>query len=133
MRTHNLFISHSWAYNNAYASLVKLLNNRNYFSYKNYSVPISNPIHTNGTDAQLYAAITNKIAPCHAVVVVAGVYASHSKWINKEIQIAKKYNKPIIAIKPWAAKNTSAFVKENANEIIGWNTESIVSAIRKWS
>ena len=39
MRTHNLFISHSWTYEDTYSKLVGLLTNRAYFRYKNYSVP----------------------------------------------------------------------------------------------
>jgi len=47
-KTYNLFISHSWAYPNAYNNLVNLLDNRGYFPYKNHSIPIHDPIHTNG-------------------------------------------------------------------------------------
>jgi len=35
--------------------------------------------------------------PCGAIIILAGVYATYSKWINKEIAIAQKYNKPILA------------------------------------
>lgn len=37
--TYNLFISHSWAYSDAYEKLVNMLNAKPYFDYKNYSVP----------------------------------------------------------------------------------------------
>ena len=39
--------------------------------------------------------------------------------------------KPIIAIQPWGAEKTSIVVKNAANEIVSWNTDSIVNAIRK--
>ena len=32
--TYNLFISHSWAYSDAYEKLIKLLDNRGNFPYK---------------------------------------------------------------------------------------------------
>ena len=48
MKTFNLFISHSWAYSDAYEKLVNLLDARAYFSYRNYSVPQDDPLHTNG-------------------------------------------------------------------------------------
>jgi hypothetical protein len=67
---------------------------------------------------------------------MAGVYATHSKWINKEIDIAKRQfttPKPIVAVKPWAQTNVSSVVRENANELVGWNTESVVAAIRRWA
>ena len=42
---YNLFISHSWTYSDAYENLTGLLDNANYFMYKNYSVPKNDPIH----------------------------------------------------------------------------------------
>jgi len=134
--TYNLFISHSWAYSDAYEKLISLLDDRGYFTYKDFSVPKSDPIHTNGTDKQLYDAIYNKILLCNSVIILAGVYSSYSKWIDKEIQIAKKgftTPKPIIAIEPWGAEKTSKLVKDNADIVVGWNTESVVNAIRSLS
>lgn len=134
--TYNLFISHSWAYSDAYEKLISLLDNRGYFPYKDFSVPKSDPIHTNGTDKQLYDAIYNKIYLCNSVIIMAGVYSSYSKWIDKEIQIAKKgftVPKPIIAIEPWGSERTSKIVTDNADIVVGWNTESVVNAIRNLS
>ena len=134
MKTYNLFISHSWAYSNTYNGLVNLLDARKYFSYRNYSVPKDDPVHTTGTDKALYAAIKKKVSPCSVVLILAGVYSSYSKWIDKEIQIAQtefSSIKPIIAIKPRGNQRTSTKVTEAANKIVGWNTESIVSAIRE--
>ncbi len=132
--THNLFISHSWAYGDVYDKLIKMLDNRAYFYYNNYSVPKDDPIHTNGTNKELYAAIYNKIYRSNVVIILAGVYSSHSKWIDNEIYIAKNdfsSPKPIIAIEPWGAEKTSKVVKDSADLIVGWNTESIVDAIRQ--
>lgn len=134
MKTYNLFISHSWSYSTAYDNLVKLLSQRPYFSYRDYSVPKDDPIHTNGTDRQLYNAIKNKMVPSSVVLIVAGVYATYSKWIDKEIYIAQKEflsPKPIIAIRPWGNERMSTKVTEAADKIVGWNTESVVSAIRE--
>ena len=39
-------------------------------------------------------------------------------------------NKKIIAIEPWGAEKTSRIVKDAADVIVGWNTDSIVNAIR---
>ena len=35
--------------------------------------------------------------------------------------MAKKYNKPIIAVQPWGAERTSSIVKNAADVIVGWN------------
>ena len=134
MKTYNLFISHSWAYGSQYENLINLLNKRSYFFYRDCSVPKDDPLHTRGTDRALYNAIKGQISPSSIVLILAGVYASYSKWIDKEIQIAQTEfltTKPILAIEPWGSQRTSVKVKNAADKIVGWNTESIVSAIRE--
>lgn len=127
---YNLFISHSWAYGDAYEKLVSMLDSKPYFSYKNYSVPQDDPIHKTSYDYQLREAIRRQIQPSSCVLVLAGVYATYSKWINIEIELAKQLGKTIIAIQPWASERTSVIVKNSADRIVGWNTDSIVGAIR---
>lgn len=131
MRTFNLFISHSWNYSDAYQKFTNLLDNRAYFYYKNYSVPPENPITGARTDRQLSDAIENKIRACSVVIIMAGVYSTYSKWINKEIEIAQRLGKPILAVKPFGASKISAVVRQAANLECNWNTESIVDSIRQ--
>lgn len=136
MKTYNIFISHSWSYPDAFDSLRNLLDNRPYFSYRDYSVPKDEPVHTSGTDKELYEAIVNRMRPCHVVVIMAGVYSTYSKWINKEIRAATKgflNPKPIIGIKPRGQTNVASVVAVNADALVGWNTEAIVTAIRRYS
>lgn len=130
MTTYNLFISHSWTYGDAYDKLVKMLNSKPYFNYKNYSVPKDNPIHRVTLDWKLKDAIREQIRPASCVLIMAGVYSTYSKWINIEIELAKEMGKRIIAIEPWGSERTSAVVKEAANKVVKWNTDSIVEAIR---
>ena len=134
LKTYNLFISHSWASSDTYNGLVDLLDARKYFSYRNYSVPKDDPLHTSGTDKELYAAIKRQMTPCSVVLILAGIYASYSKWIDKEIRIAQTEfwnSKPILAIEPWGSQKTSVKVKDAADKIVRWNTESTVAAIRE--
>ena len=135
MKTYNLFISHSWAYTDSYEKLVNLLDNKPYFDYRNYSVPKDDPVHTYGTDYELYEAIKRQMSPTHVIVILAGIYATYSKWINNEIKIAQtefQTPKPILAIEPWGSERTSTVVKKAADKVVKWNTESIVSAIREF-
>ena len=127
-----LFISHSWSYGDAYDGLVKLLDKAPRFEYRNYSVPENDPVHDAATDTALKKAILQQMNACQIVIVIAGVYATYSKWINIELDLAKKhFDKPVLAIKPWASKRTSTVVQDAADCIVGWNTNSIVGAIRQ--
>lgn len=92
---------------------------------------MNDPIHTDGTDEQLYEAIKNKISGTNCVLILAGVYSTYSTWINKEIEISKAFGKPIIAIEYWGAERTSAIVKNNADVIVKWQGASIVKAIKE--
>lgn len=129
---YNLFISHSWSYGSQYDGLVHLLDAADNFSYKNYSVPKDDPIHNAPHDYQLKAAIQNQMRPASCIIILAGVYATYSKWINIEIKLAQEMGKKIIAVEPWGATRTSVTVKKAADEVVGWNTNSIVKAIRGW-
>lgn len=131
---YNLFISHSWAYSNEYTNLVNLLDQAMRFQYKNYSVPKDSPIHNAPTDEQLRAAIREQMSHASCVLILAGVYATRSKWINIEIDLAKNgfaAPKKIIAIVPWGQQRISSVVQNAADEIVYWNTSSIVNDIQQ--
>ena len=127
---YNLFISHSWTYSSMYSGLVDLLDRAPYFSYKNYSVPKDSPIHNARNDSEVREAIRNQMRSASCVLILAGVYATYSKWINIEIDLAKEMGKKIIAVEAFGAERSSAVVKNAADYVVRWRTDSIVSAIR---
>lgn len=71
------------------------------------------------------------MAPCRCILILAGVHATYSKWISKEIEIAKSMKKRIIAIEPFGSEHTSSYVKENADIIVKWRGKSIKDAIEQ--
>ncbi len=135
LKTYDLFISHAWKYGDEYEHLVDLLDNAPNFLYRNYSAPKDKPLkNLDSTDVmtklEIANAIERKISPVNAVIVISGMYAYNREWMNKEIDIAQKFNKPIIAVKPWGNKLMPTFITRTATEIVNWNSDSIVSAIR---
>lgn len=127
MDTIRLFISHSWNYGD-YEKMVKLLEGRVYFDFQESSVPASDPL--TGTNQQVWEAIYNKIRWAQVIVLTAGVYATYSGSIKKEIEFAKSIRKPIIAVVPLGNERTSSLCGY-ADEVVGWRVDSIVDAIRK--
>ncbi|MEG6586712.1 TIR domain-containing protein [Dendrosporobacter sp. 1207_IL3150] len=133
-KTYNIFISHSWAYSDAYEKLMDLLKSDDSFSFKDYSVPKNDPIHNAANDRQLREAIKSQMSSCSVILILAGVYATYSKWINEEISLAQNgFNskKAIIAIEPWGAERTSKVVKDNANVVVKWQTSSVINAVKQ--
>lgn len=127
-KIYRLFISHSWAYGDNYDKVVNMIKS-NGIDFYDHSVPKGDPIHTNGTDKELESAIEAKMKGTSCILILAGVYATYSKWINKEIKIAKKYGKAIIAIEPFQSERTSKIVKDNADRVVAWRRDSIAKAI----
>ena len=128
LHKYRLFISHAWKYNAEYDRLIDYLDDAENFDYANYSVPEHDPV-----DGNIEEALRKQIRPVEVVLILAGVYVSHSDWIQFEIDFADLLGKPIIGIKPWGSERIPQAVQDKAQEIIGWNTSSIVSAIRRYA
>ena len=131
LKTYDLFISHAWTYSADYYRLKEMLDGASLFHYRNYSVPQHDQLNTR-TPQQLWDALTRQISPANCVLVLAGMYVNHREWIQAEIEIAQGFNKPIIGIRPWGQERTPVDV-QNAAHMVGWNTHSIVQAIRDHS
>lgn len=131
----NVFISHSWSYSNHYDRLAEWIFDETWtvngqrIQFTNTSVPRDNPIHFAPNDAALQQAIYQRIANSHVVVIPTGMYANYSKWIRKEIDGAKVYRKPILAVDPWAQKRASSVVADAADDAVGWNKQPIINAV----
>ena len=131
-KTYNLFISHSWTYGDAYQRLIGLLDAAPNFSYRNYSVPKDDPVHDADNVQELYDAIKAKVTFCQVVIIMAGKYATYSKWIQREIRIAQvDFDKPVLGVESFGADQVSSTVREAADKLVKWNTSSIVAGIRE--
>ena len=133
--TIHVFISHSWAYSEHYDTLSDWIFNENWsigqasLEFKDYSVPKDDPLHTNGTVRELKEKIYDKIKRSHVIVIPTGMYANYSKWIQKELDGAAVFTKPILAVNPWGQEKKSSVVQEAANQSVGWNKKSVVTGI----
>jgi hypothetical protein len=134
LKTYDLFISHAWEYNADYYKIEHFLNQAPLFKWRNYSVPEHNPLISPESKVgrnKLIGMLDIQIRPSNCILILGGMYASYSDWIISEIMIAKKYKKPIIGIYPWGQQRMPSIIQESATEIVGWNTSSIINAIRK--
>lgn len=130
-KTYYIFVSHAWDYSRHYEKIVEFLNSDTTFKWRNYSIPMNDPVHTNGTDKDLRAKIDNQIKLSSVIILIGGVYASYRKWIDAEIDIAQSYNKPIITVKLWDSERSSDRAQLVAKEIVAWQSKSIIEAIKK--
>lgn len=130
LHDHKLFISHAWKYSERYNRAVKFLDDANNFKWSNYSVPESKAFE-GMTNAQLTEQMRKQIRPVQCVIIVSGMYVNHSDWIQFEMNFAKEIGKPILGIRRWGEERSPASVVEAADEMVNWNSASIVAAIRR--
>ena len=64
-------------------------------------------------------------------MIPSGMYTNYSKWIKKEIDGAKLYGKPILAVNPFGQQRRAGIVLDNAAEGVGWNKKPIINGIWK--
>lgn len=130
----NIFISHSWKYSGDYERIKQFLTD-NKVDFRDYSVPYDDPIQTYGTQTQknqqLWDQLETKIKLCSCVIIPAGKYASYSNSIQKEIDIACNYQKPIIAVRKFGASQESATAVAAATICVNWSGKSIADAVKE--
>ena len=130
LHNHKLFISHAWKYSDRYKRAVQFLNDASNFSWSNFSVP-EDDSYPRMSDVELTEAMRRQIRPVQCVVIVSGMYVNHSAWIQFEMDFAKSLGKPILGIKRWGEQRTPQSVVNCADEMVAWNSSSIVAAIRR--
>ena len=128
LRTYKLFISHAWKYSEPYRRAVAFLNRASNFSWANLSVPRHDPFESSD---RLTARLNDQMRPASVFLILGGMYVSHSDWIQYEINFARRIGRPIIGVRPWGSERTPTAVTSASREIVGWNTSSIVGAIRR--
>ena len=132
LKSYHIMISHSWDYNEHYEKVVSWLNDANNFEWSNYSVPLTNPIDAKGKK-ELKEKLRNKITNCSCIIILSGMYVAYSEWIDYEIDTAVEMGKPIIGVEPWGQERVPQKVTSNADVVVGWNSSSVVQAIRDYS
>lgn len=134
-RRYALFISHAWDYTDEYQGLVNLLNSDPTFVWENLSAsqakPLSVLFHLPRSYRYMVRQIDDLVSRADCVLVLAGMYAAHRGWIQSEIEAAQDLRKPIVAVEPRGNERFPDAVMHANPERVGWNSASIISAIRR--
>lgn len=132
LKSYHIFISHAWDYSSDYEKMKKWFDDEPFFQWSDYSVPLSNPINAD-SKRELCEKLRNKISLCSCVVILSGMYAAYSEWVDYEIETAVAFGKPIIGVKPWGQQRIPTVVSNNADVMVGWNSPSVIQAVREYS
>lgn len=129
-KTYKIFISHSWDHVDDLRRLRNLLEQRGYFHVEFTEASPENPINSDKSK-YIRTVLSQRIESSDIVLCIAGIYASYSDWMEWELDKAIEKNIPIVGVIPRGKTNISRIVVNRAKETVKWNTESIVSAIRR--
>ena len=130
LKEYTVFISHSWDHDTQYLKLVEMLNGAKLFDVKFEEATKNNPINSQNA-LYIKVKLSEKISNSNIVLGLAGMYASHSDWMQWELNKAIQHGIPIVGVIPWGQERISAVVAQRAKELVRWNTDPIVNAIRK--
>ena len=130
LRTYFIFICHDWEYSGEYYRICELLDDAPNFRWRNLSVPEHDPLDTG---EMLAKNLRDQVRPADVMLVLAGMYTSRSAWMDWEMAFARRIGKSIIGVRPWGNVRLPVVVQQNADAIVGWNKDTIVSAIRRFA
>ncbi|UDC30815.1 hypothetical protein SB00094_02686 [Klebsiella variicola subsp. tropica] len=128
VKNYTAFVSHSWDYDKQLKNMKSLIEKKGTITIDYSEVTVDKPINSeNG--AYIRKVLKNKIIKSDVFLVMAGMYTSYSDWMKWEIETAKENKIPIIAVKPRGAERIPVIIQDNADVIVGWNSDSIVNNI----
>ncbi|MDI9876594.1 TIR domain-containing protein [Flectobacillus rivi] len=131
-RVYKVYVCHSWSHLDDLENLRRLLKERGYFNvvFKEHS-PYEAINSSNAT--YIKQRLKQSILESDIVLGLAGIYSSHSDWIDWEIQTAYENQIPIIGVVPRGQSRISQTILKRSKDNVNWSTESIVEAVRKYS
>lgn len=125
----NIFISHRWAYQEDYHSLVEKLELYG-LAHHDYSVPQHDPLNVN-RKRQIAAALQEQVRQCNYFIIFARL-ASDSEWCRHEVKVASFYERPILSVRPWNYQGGIPLFIQNADNQggpFGFNAPPIIRQI----
>lgn len=131
-KQYNIFVSHSWEYDEHYERIVDFLNEVPSLEWQNHSVPSTSPLSVD-TESALRSELRNQMKTASVVVVSSGMYGAHSKWISEELELAEELDKPVIAIIPEGQSKVPEKIQAVADTQVGWRRASLVNALAEYA
>lgn len=125
--TPRIFVSHSFDHEKDYINLLKNFD-RHEFEFYDHSIN-SDKADWSMKTRQIEKRITNHLLYVRCLLVLGGKYAE-KPWIRKEVEIARKLGKKIIAVRPYGISRVPAYLEREADEVIGFHPRTIIEIIK---
>ncbi len=133
MAMYPVFLSHGWVEQDGIERITSLMETYRLktegFEYEYYSVSKDDPAQFLPSNKALAIAIEKQMTPCSCLIILVGVYEEFKRWINLELDAAKKLGIPVILVDAVDPKYTSHKEKRAAAEIVKWDAMQLGDAI----
>jgi hypothetical protein len=120
-----MYVSHTWMFHSDACKKKEM-----FFKQFGISHLYIEPYNNISEDIENKDLIDKNMKRADCVLILAGVKESADEWVLREIESAKKYAVPIIAIEPWTKRETSENIRQNADAIVAWHGKLITDAIK---
>lgn len=125
-----VYAVHGWHRDEDYVRLFEYMETADNFFYKSVSDPDARIAENDGQAARR-TLIGKALQDAECVVCTAGTWERFNEWARFTIDSARALDLPIVAIEHFGPKNMDVRLKGYAGEIVGWDSRSIVDAIRR--
>ena len=138
MRKIDIFITHSWRQHQQWIELTKCLDQIDYLTWRNFSVPWHDPaLHPSRENEYkiIQEIYETQIVPVDIIIYIIDLLSSkgNKRWLEKSLEYGKKYNKKVYGVqfnqdltfdykKIWFT-DTYEFNKHSIEEIIEINSK----------
>lgn len=123
-----VYAVHGWLKDEDYVRLFEYLESAAGFYYRAVSNP--EPPLADGVAARR-TLITEALKNAECVVCAAGIWDRFNEWARFTLDAARAQDLPVVAIEHFGPKNMDIALKSQAAATVGWDSRSIVDAIRQ--
>ena len=131
MKNYDIFITHAWRFHDDWLRFSQLMDKTQDLAWRNFSLPWHDPAVSPNTEVGgrfIRDFLESQIIPAHVVILLAGVFEIRSarRWVDMEVEMAKKHNKPIIGIPAINKEIVPPEVSELCDAISGWDGGQLI-------
>lgn len=125
-----LYAVHGWHRDEDYARLFEYMESADNFFYKALSDPDAVSPQGDGVAARR-SLISEALKQAECVVCSAGTWERFNDWARYTVETARRLDLPVVVIEHFGPKDMDVRLKGFAAETVGWDSRSIVDAIRR--
>ena len=125
-----LYAVHGWQQDEDYVRLFEYMESADNFFYRTLSDPGAHSPQGDGPAARR-SLINEALKQTECVVCTAGTWEHFNDWARFTVETARSLDIPVVAVEHFGPKNIDIRLKGHAAETVGWDSRSIVDAIRR--